>query len=121
VGPGAALRAHTKEGESVLRTDDLFLGAFALVRGGELQSLELHGANGRSMAVFCIEGPGVKKAEREYYSGAATVDLRLLKLEVRRLKDLAFDAIRKEEERDASDERRDRAHQVRERARGGRR
>jgi hypothetical protein len=58
------------------------------------------------MAVFCIEGPEVKKAEREYYQGAATVDLRLLKLEVRRLKELAFEAIRKEETRDASSEHR---------------
>jgi hypothetical protein len=114
-------RRLSKGGESVLRTDDLFLGAFALVRGGELQSLELHGANGRSMAVFCIEGPEVKKAEREYYSGSATVDLRLLKMEVRRLKELAFEAIRKEEERDAGDERGSRAYQIRQRARPGRR
>jgi hypothetical protein len=98
-------RRLSKGGESVLRTDDLFLGAFALVRGGELHSLELHGANGRSMAVFCIEGPDVRAAEREYYQGAATVDLRLLKLEVRRLKDLAFEAIRKEEKRDVSSDR----------------
>ena len=64
--------------------------------------------------------PDYRRAEQEYYRGAATVDLRLLKTEVRRLKDLAFDAIRKEERRDAGDQRRNRANQEGERApRGG--
>jgi len=96
----------------VLQTDDLFLGAFGLVRGGELAGIEVRGTNGRKVAVFRIEGPGMEDAERDYYRGAALVDLRLLRSEVRRLKDVAFDAIRKEERRrDASHEGRDRAHQ----------
>jgi hypothetical protein len=106
----------------VLQTDDLFLGAFGLVRGGELADVEVRGNNGRRLAVFRIEGPGMEEAEREYYRGATTVDLRLLKSEVRRLKDAAFEAIRKEERSsDADHEGRDRAHQVGERAQRGRR
>jgi hypothetical protein len=105
----------------VLQTDDLFLGALGLVRGGELVDVEVRGTNGRRMAVFRIVGPAMAQAERDYHRGVATVDLRLLKSEVRRLKDAAFEALRREERRaDAGHEGRDRADQVRERSRGGR-
>ena len=95
----------------MLQTDDLFLGAFGLVRGGELHEIVVRGINGRRMAVFRIEGPGMEDVEREYYRGAAVVNLQLLKSQVRRLKDMAFDAIRKEERRDAGYERGDRTDQ----------
>jgi len=103
----------------VIRTDDFFLGAFALTRGGELLGVEVRGSNGRRVAIFQIDGPD--EAQREYYGGDAVVDLQRLKLEVKRLKDRAFDAIREEERRDAGHERRDRADQERERARRGHR
>jgi hypothetical protein len=107
---------------SVLQTDDLFLAGLGLVRGGELEAVEVRGTNGRRMAVFTISGPGVEGAIRDYHHGAALVDLRLLKSEVRRLKDVAFEALRREERRaDAGHEGRDRADQVRERARSSRR
>ncbi|MGH7340813.1 MAG: hypothetical protein ACREKH_10010, partial [Candidatus Rokuibacteriota bacterium] len=108
---------------SVLQTDDLFLGAFGLVRGGELRAVEVRGSNGRRVAVFTICGPGVEEAVREFHRGAALVDLRLLKSEVRRLKDAAFDAIREEERRraDAGDQGRGRAYQGSERPGRGRR
>jgi hypothetical protein len=106
----------------VLQTDDLFLGAFGLVRGGELRGVEVRGTNGRRVAVFTIVGPAVDDVAREYHRGEALVDLRLLKSEVRRLKDVAFEALRREERRsDAGHEGRDRADQDRERPRGGRR
>jgi hypothetical protein len=105
----------------VLQTDDLFLGALGLVRGGELQGVEVRGMNGRRVAVFRISGPGMEATEREYHRGPSLVDLRLLKSEVRRLKDLAFDALRREERRDAGFEGRHRGDQVREPHRGRRR
>lgn len=83
----------------MLRTEDLFLGAFGLVRGGELVEVEVRGMNGRRMAVFRIAGSGMEQVQRDYYRGEALVDLRLFKSEVRRLKDLAFSAIRQEERR----------------------
>ena len=83
----------------MLQTDDLFLGALGLVRGGELRGVEVRGMNGRRMAVFRIAGPGMEDAEREYHRGPSLVDLRLLKSEVRRLKDVAFEALRREERR----------------------
>jgi hypothetical protein len=96
----------------VLQTEDLFLGAFGLVRGGELRGIEVRGLNGKRMAVFCIEGPGVADAEREYHRGPLLVDLRLLKSEVARLKNVAFEALRREERRDAGKQGRDRGRQT---------
>ena len=103
----------------VLRTDDLFLGGLALLRGAELVGIDVRGTNGRRVAVFHIAGPAALEAESDYYGGRTMVDLQLLKLQVRRLKDRGFDAIR-EEEKSAGHEGRDRADQVRERPRGGR-
>ncbi len=101
----------------MLQTDDLFLGAFGLVRGGEVQEVVVRGVNGRRMAVFRIAGPDMEEVEREYYRGSIKVNLQLLKFQVRRLKDLAFGAIREEERRDASHERGDRTDQGSQRAR----
>ena len=104
--------------EPVLETDDLFLGAYGLVRGGELASVEVRGKNGRRVAVFQISGAAAEEAEREYHGGETTVDLRILKAEVRRLKDAVFTAIREEERRgDAGEQGGDRGHQVSERTR----
>jgi hypothetical protein len=104
----------------VLLTDDLFLGGFALVRGGELAGIEVRGVNGRRMAVFRIVGPDVEEVERDYYRGAATVNLQLLKAQVRRLKDLAFGAMREEERGDARQSRRNRRSEAPERPGRGR-
>jgi len=92
----------------MLETDDLFLGALGLVRGGELHTIEVRGTNGRRVAVFAITGPGADEAAKEYHRGPALVDLRLLKSEVRRLKEAAFDALRREERREPREPRRDR-------------
>jgi phage terminase large subunit GpA-like protein len=80
-----------------MRTDDLFLAAFALSRGGELVGIDVERANGRRVAVFAIDGPGVEDAERDYFRGTTTVDVQHLKVQVRRLKDRIFDALRADE------------------------
>ena len=85
----------------MLQTDDLFLGGFALTRGGELVGVAVRGAQ-RRVAVFSIDGPDVEGAERDYYRGTTSVDLQLLKLHVRRLKERAFTALREEEMRDGA-------------------
>lgn len=105
----------------MLETEDLFLGALGLVRGGELVAVEVRGTNGRRMAVFSIEGPAMDEVQRDYHRGPSLVDLRLLKSEVTRLKNLAFQALRREEMRDAGHEGRDRTDQGSERAIRGRR
>jgi hypothetical protein len=104
----------------MLRTDDLFLGGLALLRGGRLVDVTVRGTNGRRVAVFTIAGSAALAAEADYYGGTTLVDLQMLKLQVRRLKDRGFDAIR-EEERSAGQQVRDRADQGGERAGGGRR
>jgi hypothetical protein len=80
----------------VIRTDDLFLGGFALSRGGELVGVEVQRTGGRKVAVFAIAGPGVLDAERDYFRGPTSVDIPHLKLQVRRLKERAFQALREE-------------------------
>jgi len=100
----------------VLQTEDIFLGALGLVRGGELRGVEVRGVGGRRMAFFQIDGPAADDAERDYYHGAVTVNLRLLKSEVARLKNMAFEALRREESRDAGQQGRYRSDQVGERA-----
>jgi hypothetical protein len=107
----------------VIRTDDFFLGAFALARGGEVTGVEVGGVNGRRVAYFRIEGADVEQVRRDYYHGPAVVNLQLLKAAVRRLKDEAFSAIRQEEKRDASEDQpgADRRHQGEGRSRGDRR
>ena len=40
----------------MLRTDDLFLGGLALLRGAELVGIDIRGTNGRRVAVFRIAG-----------------------------------------------------------------
>ena len=82
-----------------LYTEDIYLGALGLLRGGELRQVEIRRVNGRSLAVFYIEGSAMGKAEWDYYHGTVSVDLRHLKTEVTRLKNLAFDVLRKEERR----------------------
>jgi hypothetical protein len=86
----------------VLRTEDLFLGGYALLCGGELVDVRVRDDRGRRVAIFTIAGPDVERAEREYYRGATSVDLRLLKLQIRRLKDHGFSALRNEEAHDAA-------------------
>ena len=54
----------------MLQTDDLFLGAFELVRGGELRAVEVRGTNGRRVAVFTIIGPTVDDVAREQFEVA---------------------------------------------------
>ena len=40
----------------MIRTDDIFVGAFALSRGGCLVDVEVCGVNGRQVAFFHIDG-----------------------------------------------------------------
>ena len=104
----------------MLQTEDLFLASFGLTRGGKLAGIEVRGLNGRRLAFFRIVGPGMDEVEHDYYQGSF-VNLRLLKAEVTRLKNLAFSALREEESRHEREQGRDRAHQGCERAGFGRR
>lgn len=82
-----------------MQTDDLFLGAFGLLRGGNLREVLVRAERGKPVAVFVIDGAGLDDAEQEYFRGETRVNLRLFKSEVSRLKSIAFEALRKEESR----------------------
>jgi hypothetical protein len=108
----------------VIRTDDLFLGAFALSRGGELSDVEVEGVNGRAVAFFHIDGADDGQTRHDYYQGPAVVHLQILKAAVQRLKNAAFEAIREEERTHAEPTRQpgaDRRYQASGRPRGNRR
>jgi hypothetical protein len=96
----------------VIRTDDLFLGAYALLRGGEVTGAEVEGMNGRRMVFFRIDGAEIGAVERDYYGGETSVNLQLFKAQVNRLKSAAFEAMRREEKRDADYEGRHRRNQA---------
>ena len=81
----------------MIETEDLFLAGFGLVRGGELAGVVVRSVNGRRLAFFRIAGADLDQVEREYYAGQALVNLRLLKSEVARLKNVAFQTLREGE------------------------
>lgn len=84
-----------------IRTDDLWLGALALARGGRLVGLELQGTNGRRTAVFRIAGPGLRALERAYARGTVEANVAELKGQMSHLKDVLFGRLRREERREA--------------------
>lgn len=113
-------RAMDRDDGAALQTEDLYLAGLCLLRGGELAGAFVRGNDGRRVVVFRIEGEAAVEAGREYRRGPALVDLRLLASEVRRLKDVLFDALREDEmRRRKHDERGDRSDHRREPDRAG--
>jgi hypothetical protein len=80
-----------------IRTDDLWLSALALARGGRLVELQLEGANGRRTAVFRIAGVGLAGLEEAYARGTAEANVLELKGQMSHLKDVLFARMRREE------------------------
>jgi hypothetical protein len=79
-----------------IRTDDLWLSALALARGGRLLELQI-GGNGRKTAVFRIAGPDLAGLEEAYAGGTAEANVRELKGQMSHLKDVLFARMRREE------------------------
>jgi len=94
-----------------LRTDDLFLAAYALACGAELAGIETSGRNGRRLALVRLKGDDLAERERAYLSGQATANVTVLRDQVKHVKDLMFEALRAPERREDRDPRReDHAH-----------
>jgi hypothetical protein len=72
--------------------------------------------NGRRMVFFLIDGQAIGAVERDYYGGETNVNLQLFKAQVNRLKSAAFEAVRREEKRDACKQARNRRDQAAERS-----
>jgi len=83
-----------------IRTDDLFLGAYALAQGAELVGLETTGWNGRRLVRVRLRGRGLARCERRYRAGQAVVNVTVLKATLAHLKDLVFAELRSVDGRD---------------------
>lgn len=96
----------------MLQTENLYLGAFALLGGARLERIVLSRANGRRTAVFELEGDGLEALSAEFFSSRATVNLAAFRQELEFLKDRLFEALHEPEtETEASPRPRRRAHE----------
>lgn len=91
-----------------LRTDDLFLAAYALTRGAAVAGVDMSGRNGRRLAFVRLTGEGLAELEREYLAGRATANVTVLRDLVRHVKDVMFAAIRSADEKEERETRRER-------------
>lgn len=81
----------------MLITENLYLGAYALVNGATLERISLSRTNGRTTAVFELASPWSEKLSDEYYRGTASVNLAEYREKLERLKDELFAALKKNE------------------------
>ena len=79
-----------------LATEDLYLGAYVLSRGGALKGVRVSRASGRRTAVFALRGPRVSEEAEAYYAGRAVVNLREYREHLEALKDELFGALRRD-------------------------
>jgi hypothetical protein len=101
------------ESEMPLATENLYLGAYALSQGARLKGVVVSRSNGKTTAVFELDGPWVNQLQDEYYRGTAVVNLAEYRRHLEALKDKLFAALRRSE----SERREDHAHR-KARARG---
>ena len=87
-------------------TENLYLGAYLLNEGAELRRVSVSRANGRTMAVFELEGSAVGEGSEAFYAERAVVNLAAYRRHLEALKDELFDALRggSDERRGSKDE-----------------
>lgn len=85
------------ETEMAIATENLYLGAYALVNGARLERISLSRANGRTTAVFELDCAWAQKLSDEYYAGTAVVNLAEYREKLERLKDELFAALKQTE------------------------
>lgn len=81
----------------MLLTENLYLGAFVLLNGAELKRVRVSRVNGRTTAVFEIDGACVQRLSDEYLSGTAVVNLADYRKHLEGLKDELFAALKRNE------------------------
>lgn len=91
-------------------TENVYLAAYLRTEGAELKTVQVSRSEGRSTAVFELDGPSVQRAADSYYAGTATVNLAAYRRHLEALKDELFGALRREtrEPRAHDDERTER-------------
>ena len=81
----------------MLITENLYLGAYALLNGAALQKINVSRSNGRTTAVFEIASPHADKLSDEFYQSTAIVNLGEYREHLERLKDELFATLKKHE------------------------
>ena len=82
---------------SSLATENLYLAAYQVSEGAELRTVQVSRANGRSTAVFELEGPAVQRVAEAFWAGTAVVNLAEYRRHLETLKDELFGALRRNE------------------------
>ena len=76
-----------------LITENVYLGALALVNEAMLTRVTVSRSNGRRTAVFEFEGPKLERVAEGFYKGDAVVNLAAYREQLERLKDRLFAAL----------------------------
>jgi hypothetical protein len=76
-----------------LITENVYLGALALVNEATLTRVTVSRSNGRRTAVFEFDGPELEHVADGFYKGSAVVNLAAYREKLERLKDRLFAAL----------------------------
>jgi len=76
---------------------DVYLGAWLMNEGAELKGVNISRSNGKTTAVFELDGPAIEEHAAQYFGERATVNLAAYRRHLEALKDQLFDAIRRNE------------------------
>ncbi len=90
---------------STFETTDLFRGAFFLSKGGKLSNIRIRN-NGKRIASFLFTGHDLDQLEREYRSGQALVNPLQYRESLNYLRDILFEKLQENEERERYDRKR---------------
>jgi hypothetical protein len=85
---------------------DVYLGAWLLTEGAVLKGVQVSRSNGRTTAVFELDGPRIEQLAARFYREEAQVNLAAYRRHLESLKDELFDALR----RNDAERRTDSAH-----------
>lgn len=81
----------------MVKTLDIYQGAYILTKGGALDHLELSEIRGRRAVTFVFAGVGVDELSREFVSGQAMANVSVFRGSLDHLKDMMFAALRNRE------------------------
>jgi hypothetical protein len=78
-----------------ITTQDLYLGAYILSKGGSLEDIKLaEGRNGRPSVTFILAGENVAELSKEFQTGKANTNVASFKVAMTHLKDVMFNTLR---------------------------
>lgn len=82
----------------MIKTLDIYQGAYILTKGGALDHLELsESRRGRPAVTFVFTGAGVEELSREFESGRGIANVSVFRGSLDHLKDMMFATLRENE------------------------